>query len=84
MNKVIMYSKNYCTYCHAAKDLLTRKNVEFEVVEIGGNDALRTEMMQRSGRHTVPQIFIGDHHVGGFDDLSAAERSGELDRLLAA
>ena len=51
---------------------------------IGGNDALRTEMMQRSGRHTVPQIFIGDHHVGGFDDLSAAERSGELDRLLAA
>ena len=78
-----MYTKGYCPYCHAAKDLLGQQQVAYEEIPIDGNATLREEMIQRSGRHTVPQIFIGDHHVGGFDDLSAANRSGELDRLLA-
>lgn len=78
-----MYTKGYCPYCHAAKDLLGQKQVAYEEIAIDGNATLREEMIRRSGRHTVPQIFIGDHHVGGFDDLSAANRSGELDRLLA-
>jgi glutaredoxin 3 len=84
MSKVVMYSKGYCPYCHAAKELLDSKAVAYEVIAIDGDENLRAEMMQRSGRHTVPQIFFGDHHVGGFDDLSAANRSGELDRLLTA
>ena len=84
MKKIIMYTKDYCPYCHAAKDLLNSKNLVFEEIAIDGNESLRDEMIQRSGRRTVPQIFIGDHHVGGFDDLSAADRSGKLDRLLAA
>lgn len=78
-----MYTKGYCPYCHAAKDLLGQKQVAYEEISIDGNATLREEMIRRAGRHTVPQIFIGDHHVGGFDDLSAANRSGELDRLLA-
>lgn len=84
MPPVTVYSKAWCPYCSAAKELLRRKGVAFDEVDITGNAAERAAMLQRSGgRSTVPQIFIGERHVGGYDDLSAADRSGELDRLLA-
>jgi glutaredoxin 3 len=85
MPPVTIYTKGWCPYCSAAKDLLTAKGVAFDEIEITGRDVERTAMIQRSGgRTTVPQIFIGTRHIGGFDDLSALERRGELDPLLAA
>ena len=85
MPPVTIYTKGWCPYCSAAKDLLTAKGVAFEEIEITGREVERTAMIKRSGgRTTVPQIFIGTRHVGGFDDLSALERRGELDPLLAA
>jgi glutaredoxin 3 len=81
--EVVMYANGWCPYCAAARRLLTAKQVEFREIDVEQDPARRTEMETRSGRHTVPQIFIGDHHVGGFDDLSALERAGRLDTLLA-
>jgi glutaredoxin 3 len=80
---VLVYSTDYCPYCVRAKQLLTRKGVAFDEVRVDQDLAQRQLMEQRSGRRTVPQIFIGDRHVGGFDDLYALERRGELDALLA-
>lgn len=80
---VTMYSTRFCPYCVAARRLLTEKGVGFEDISVDGDNALRHEMTQRSGRRTVPQIWIGDTHVGGYTDLAALERRGELDRLLA-
>lgn len=77
-----MYSTRFCPYCVRARMLLKRKGVTYEDIAVGGNAELWLEMEQRSGRETVPQVFIGDHHVGGYDDLAAANRSGELDNLL--
>ena len=77
-----MYSSMLCPFCFRAKSLLQRKNVEFEVHDVDGNFTLREEMMQRSGRHTVPQIFIDGQHIGGCDDLYALEQQGRLDPLL--
>ncbi len=82
MKPVRVYSTRICPYCMLAKRLLGNKGVSFDEVMVDRDDALRAEMMQRSGRRTVPQIFIGDHHVGGFDDLAALERAGQLDPLL--
>ena len=82
MKPVRVYSTRICPYCMLAKRLLGNKGVRFDEVMVDCDDALRAEMMQRSGRRTVPQIFIGDHHVGGFDDLAALERAGQLDPLL--
>lgn len=79
---VTMYSNSSCAYCGAARMLLTKKSIAFTDISIADDDALRAEMQQRSGGRTVPQIFIGDTHVGGFDQLYALEQSGELDRLL--
>ncbi len=80
--KVIVYSADYCPYCVRAKKLLTQKNVVFEEIDVT-DSGTRDEMLARSnGRKTVPQIFIGDTHIGGFDDLNALDRSGELDVLL--
>ncbi len=85
MKRVKIYTKGYCSYCHAAKTLLQRKGVRFEETDIGGQPDLREEMVRRAGgRRTVPQIFIGDVHVGGSDDLHALDRSGRLDQILAA
>lgn len=84
MAKVVMYTKGYCPYCHAAKNLLNKKSVSYEEIAIDGNESLREAMIQKSGRRTVPQIFIDNHHVGGYDDLASAHSSGELDRLLQA
>ena len=79
---IVLYTKDYCPYCKRAKALLTKKGVSFTDFEITGNDAMRDEMIKKSGRYTVPQIFIGDTHVGGGDDLAALEAAGKLDRLL--
>ncbi len=84
MKNVTIYTKPTCPFCHAAKDLLKKKNVGFKEIYILNRDNLRSEMMKKSGgRHTVPQIFIGDAHVGGCDDLHALESKGKLDKLLA-
>ena len=81
--KVIIYGNASCPYCGAARMLLTKKSVEFEDISVTGDASLFEEMLQKSGRRSVPQIFIDDHHVGGFDELDALNRSGELDKLLA-
>lgn len=77
-----MYGTAYCPYCVRARDLLDRKGVTYDDIRLEQQPDLRREMEQRSGRRTVPQIFIGDQHVGGSDDLFALEESGELDRML--
>jgi glutaredoxin 3 len=83
MAKVTIYTTRFCPYCLMAKRLLARKGVDFEEIDVGGRPDLRAEMEERSKRYTVPQIWIGDTHVGGCDDLHALEDRGELDRLLA-
>jgi glutaredoxin 3 len=81
---VTIYTKSWCPYCSAAKELLGRKGVAFNEIEITGKSEERAVMIQRSnGASTVPQIFIGDRHVGGCDDLYALDGRGELDPLLA-
>jgi len=80
---ITIYTKGYCPYCHAAKALLARRGLAFEEIAVDHDRALEKEMIERSGRRTVPQIFINGQHVGGHDDLVAAERSGDLDRQLA-
>lgn len=83
MSKVEIYTKFTCGFCFRAKALLEDKNVSFEETDITMGGKKREEMIQRSGgRTTVPQIFIGDRHIGGSDDLAALDRSGELDALL--
>ena len=85
MPTVTIYTKGWCPYCSAAKSLLKQKGVSFDEIEIDRTPAARSEMTARSGgRSTVPQIFIGERHVGGCDDLYALERAGKLDTLLAA
>ncbi|CAN7516197.1 glutaredoxin 3 [Trinickia sp. LjRoot230] len=83
MNTVVMYSTQVCPYCQMAERLLKARGVEHvEKVLIDKEPERREEMMQRTGRRTVPQIFIGETHVGGYDDLSALDRAGELTPLL--
>ncbi len=82
MKRVVMYSTRVCPYCVMAKRLLQSKGVTFEEIRVDEDAARRDEMMRCSGRRTVPQIFIGDTHVGGSDDLHALERAGKLDALL--
>ncbi|HEX8663877.1 MAG TPA: glutaredoxin 3 [Beijerinckiaceae bacterium] len=85
MPPVTIYTKTWCPYCMAAKDLLNQKGIAFTEIEISGKPDLRDEMLRKAnGRSTVPQIFIGSRHVGGCDDLYALDRKGELDKLLAA
>ena len=84
MARVTVYTKPYCPYCSRALALLAQKGVEVHEIEAASDMALRQEMIQKSGRMTYPQIFIGDRHVGGCDDLMALDRSGGLDPLLAA
>jgi glutaredoxin 3 len=79
---VTVYVSDWCPYCQRAKGLLTGKNVDFTEVNVENDAKLRKEMIARSNRRTVPQIFIGDKHVGGCDDLFELDRSGELDRLI--
>jgi glutaredoxin 3 len=83
--KIEIYTSPFCGYCHAAKRLLSSKNAGFTEIDVSRDSELRQKMMARAnGRHTVPQIFIDDQHVGGCDDLFDLERRGKLDTLLAA
>ena len=84
MSNVTIYTKPYCPYCIRAVDLLEKKGVEFTEIEAAFDPDKRQEMIQRSGRATFPQIFIGERHIGGCDDMMALERAGQLDTLLAA
>ena len=85
MQSVEIYTSPMCGFCHAAKRLLSQKNVSFAEIDIARQPNKRAEMMQRAnGGRTVPQIFIGTTHVGGCDDLYALERAGKLDALLAS
>ena len=79
---VTVYVSNWCPYCQRATGLLTGKNVVFSEINVEDDPKLREEMVARSNRRTVPQIFIGDRHVGGCDDLFELDHSGELDRLI--
>ena len=84
MKKITIYSGETCPHCSAAKSLLKSKNAEYEEIDIWKDPAKAKEMLQKTnGARTIPQIFIGDHHVGGNDQLQEANRSGELDKLLA-
>ncbi len=83
MKKVEIYTTQWCPYCHAAKSLLDDKGVSYEEVDADDPD-VRMAMVQRAnGRRTVPQIFVGETHVGGYDDMAALDRRGQLDPLLA-
>ncbi|MEZ5840075.1 MAG: glutaredoxin 3 [Hyphomicrobiales bacterium] len=85
MAAVTIYTTSICPYCFRAKRLLDKKGVSYEEIDVGADPAKRQAMMARAnGRHTVPQIFIGEKHVGGCDDLHELEADGELDALLAS
>lgn len=81
---VVLYTQALCGYCAAAKRMLDTKNVDYEEIDVTMNTQRRLEMVERSGRRTVPQIFVGDRHIGGFDDLAAMDQAGELDPLLVS
>lgn len=83
MAGVTLYSTRWCPFCVRAKQLLEHKQAEVHEIDVDREPGARQEMMTRSGRRTVPQIWIGDRHVGGCDELFALERAGELDELLA-
>lgn len=83
MKKVEIYTTGWCPYCHAAKSLLAEKGVAFDEVDADDPEIRRAMVQRANGRRTVPQIFIGDTHVGGYDDMAALERRGQLDPLLA-
>ncbi len=82
MPKILIYTKDYCGYCARAKSLLAEKGVAYTEVDVTYDANLQAEMIERSGRRTVPQIFIDGHHIGGSDDLAALNSSREFDRLL--
>lgn len=82
MLKVKLYGTRFCPYCIRARLLLNKKQVEFEDLPVGSKGTSWAELEEMTGRHTVPQIYIGDLHVGGYDDLATLNRSGELDKLL--
>lgn len=82
MPHIVMYTTAICPYCNNAKKLLQEKGVSWEEIRVDTNPELRTEMMAKSGQRTVPQIWIGDFHVGGFTDLWALDKAGKLDPLL--
>lgn len=84
MSTLELYGTMFCPFCMRAKQLLKHKNIEFNEIRVDQDAEQRSIMRERSGRTSVPQIFIGDHHIGGCDELYALERTGELDKLLAS
>ena len=84
MTKIEVYSSANCAYCVAAKNLLKSRGLDYAEIRIDTDPARREEMLARAQRGTVPQVFVNDHHVGGYDDLVAADRSGELAKLIGA
>ena len=83
MARVEIYTRAFCGYCTAAKRLLEKKGVEYTEIDVRLDPSKREEMIERTGRQTVPQIFFGARHIGGFDELNALNAGGELDRALA-
>ena len=83
MAKVEIYTKSWCPFCARAKDHLDRKGVSYQEIDVTTDSVRELEMLIRSARHTVPQIFIDGYHLGGRDDLLTADNSGQLDRLLS-
>jgi glutaredoxin 3 len=83
MSTVVVYSSDWCPYCMRAKALLEGKGVDFTEIKVDGKPQVRAEMAKKAGRTSVPQIWIGDTHVGGCDDLYALERAGKLDVMLS-
>lgn len=79
---IVMYATRFCPYCMRARGLFQNKGWDYEEISVDANPELRAEMMEKSGRHTVPQIWIGDQHVGGCDDLFRLEVAGQLDELV--
>ena len=79
---IVVYGTRFCPYCTRARALLNRKGVTFKDIPVGSGGISWPELEQLSGRDTVPQIFIGDYHVGGYDDMAALDRAGKLDQLL--
>ena len=83
MKKVVIYTGPFCNFCSAAKHLLNKKKINYEEIDIGYDDKKREEMLKKSnGAKTIPQIFIGEKHVGGYVELRALEKDGNLDNLL--
>ena len=80
---VVMYTTSWCPYCTRAKQLFDRKGVQYTEIDVDAVEGARVEMQRRSGRTSVPQIFVGARHLGGFDDTNALDQRGELDPLLA-
>jgi len=80
---VVMYTTSWCPYCTRAKQLFDRKGVQYTEIDVDAVEGARIEMQRRSGRTSVPQIFVGARHLGGFDDTNALDQRGELDPLLA-
>jgi glutaredoxin 3 len=78
-----MYATSWCGYCERARQLLRRKGAVYTEISVEGDSGRRAEMIERSGRRTVPQIFIGERHIGGSDELAELDRSGALEALLA-
>ena len=83
MTTITIYTSTYCAYCTAAKNLLASRDYEFEEINMPGNQELMLEVMQKSGQRTVPQIFVGEKSIGGYQELLASTASGEFDALLA-
>jgi glutaredoxin 3 len=83
MASIVMYATQWCPYCEMARTLLREKGQTWTEIDIGAEPPRRAEMIERSGRRSVPQIWIGMRHVGGYDDLAALDAAGELDPLLA-
>jgi glutaredoxin 3 len=79
---VVLYTTSWCPYCERARALLRAKGVSFQEINLEAQPERRDEMIRRSGRHTVPQIFIGERHIGGSDDMMALDAAGDLDPLL--
>ena len=84
MAEIIIYCTNTCPFCTMAKRLFDSKGVTYKSINVGNDSKMWAELTAKTGRNTVPQVFIGDQHIGGFDDLSAADKRGEIDALLNA
>lgn len=80
--RILIYSNKRCTYCAAARMMFTKKGLRFDEIEISGDDDVRKEMERLTGSRSIPQIFINDQLVGGFDELCALDKSGDLEKLL--
>lgn len=80
--KVIVYTLNYCPYCRAVKDLLTKKGIVFEEIDFGGNDILRAEIAKKSGQQTAPQVFVDAVPIGGYEEVKRLVERGKLDKLV--